>query len=168
MSYAEGADAAVAFFNRIKPYAEDKNVTICMGIMNTKLATLGLGHPDQLRDHAAWGLEVCKRVNSSRMRLLYDIYHAQIMDGDLCQTIQENLPWIGHFHVGGVLGRHEIDETQELNYRFIARTIADLGFTGYIAHEYRPAPGRNPIASLQQAIEILDASRSSGEGCYGS
>jgi hydroxypyruvate isomerase len=89
------------------------------------------------------------------VKLLFDIYHVQIMDGDVCRNIQQNLPWIGHFHTGGVPGRNEIDETQELNYRFIAKTIADLGYTGYVAHEYRPGPGRDPVQSLIRAVEIM-------------
>ena len=156
MSYAEGADNCVAFFNRIKARAEDKGVTICMEVMNSILTPDTLGRFDQICDHIAWGVDVCKRVNSPRVKLLFDIYHVQIMDGDICRNIQQNFPWIGHFHTGGVPGRHEIDETQEINYRFVARTIADLGFTGYIAHEYRPAPGRDPIQSLKQALEIMD------------
>jgi hydroxypyruvate isomerase len=106
-------------------------------------------------DHLAWGVDVVQRVNSPRVKLLYDIYHAQIMDGDICRNIQQNFQWIAHFHTGGVPGRHELDDTQELNYRFIAKTIADLGYTGYIAHEFRPTPGRDPIQSLKQAIEIM-------------
>jgi hydroxypyruvate isomerase len=98
---------------------------------------------------------VVKRVNSPRVKLLYDIYHMQIMEGDVSRTITDNFQWIGHFHTGGVPGRHEIDDTQELNYRFVAKTIADLGFTGYIAHEYRPAPGRDAKKSLKQAIDIM-------------
>jgi hydroxypyruvate isomerase len=107
-------------------------------------------------DHTVWIVDVCKRVNSPRVKMLYDIYHAQIMEGDVCRTIQENLQWIAPFHTGGVPGRHEIDDTQELNYRLIAKTVADLGFTGYIAHEYRPAAGRDPIGSLKQALETMD------------
>jgi len=155
MADAEGADNAVAFLNRIKSRAEDKGVTICMEVMNSKLQDPGLGRKDQMCDHLAWGVEVCRRVNSPRVRLLYDIYHVQIMDGDICRNIQQNYQWIAHFHTGGVPGRHEIDDTQELNYRFIAQTIADLGYTGYIAHEFRPTPGRDPIQSLKQAIEII-------------
>jgi hydroxypyruvate isomerase len=97
-----------------------------------------------------------KRVNSPRVKLLYDIYHLQIMEGDIARTIRENIQWIGHFHTGGNPGRHEIDGTQELNYHFIAQTIADLGFTGYVAHEYSPAQGRDAIQSLNQAVEIFD------------
>ena len=151
MPYSEGADNATVFLNRMKARAEDKGVTICMEVMNSKY-----DRPDQICDHIAWGVDVCQRVNSPRVKLLFDIYHAQIMDGDVCRNIQQNFQWIAHFHTGGVPGRHEIDDTQELNYRFIAKTIADLGYTGYIAHEFRPSPGRDPIESLNQAIAIMN------------
>lgn len=151
MAYAEGADNAVTFLNRMKAHAEDKGVTICMEVMNSKYDRI-----DQICDHIAWGVDVCKRVDSPRVKILFDIYHAQIMDGDICRHIQQNFQWIAHFHTGGVPGRHEIDETQELNYRFIAKTIADLGYTGYIAHEFRPSPGRDPVESLRQAIAIMN------------
>jgi hydroxypyruvate isomerase len=156
MSYEEGADNAVAFLNRVKAHAEDKGVTICLEVMNNKFTDPALGRVDQICNHVAWGVDVCKRVNSPRVKILFDIYHAQIMDGDVCHNIRENIQWIGHFHTGGVPGRHEIDDTQELNYRFIAKTIADLGFTGYVSHEYRPAPGRDPIQSFAQAMDIMD------------
>ncbi len=155
MPDAEGADNAVVFLNRIKSRAEDKGITICMEVMNSKLQDPGLGRKDQMCDHIAWAVDVVSRVNSPRVKILYDIYHAQIMDGDICRHIQQNFQWIAHFHTGGVPGRHEIDETQELNYRFIAKTIADLGYTGYIAHEFRPTPGRDPLQSLKQAIDII-------------
>jgi hydroxypyruvate isomerase len=155
MSDAEGADNAVAFLNRIKSRAEDKGVTICMEVMNSKLQDPGLGRKDQMCDHIAWGVGVVARVNSPRVKILCDIYHLQIMDGDICRNIQTNFQHIAHFHTGGVPGRHEIDQTQELNYRFIAKTIADLGYMGYIAHEFRPTPGRDPMESLKQAIEII-------------
>ena len=93
-----------------------------------------------------------RRVNSPHVKLLYDIYHMQIMDGDIVRTIRDNIQYIGHFHTGGNPGRHEIDATQELNYHFVAQAIADLGFAGVIAHEYTPV--RDPIESLRQAIEI--------------
>ena len=150
MSDTEGAENAVAFLNRIKSRAEDKSVTICMEVMNSRF-----DRPDQMCDHITWGADVVKRVNSPRVKLLCDIYHLQIMDGDVCRNIQTHFPLIAHFHTGGVPGRHEIDDTQELNYRFIAKTIADLGYTGYIAHEFRPTPGRDPLQSLKQAIEII-------------
>jgi hydroxypyruvate isomerase len=155
MSYEEGADHCVAFLNRIKAHAEDKGVTICMEIMNSKFTDQTLGRPDQICNHVAWGVDVCKRVNSPRVKLLFDIYHVQTMDGDICRNIQQNFQWIAHFHTGGVPGRHEIDDTQELNYRFVAKTIADLGFTGYVAHEFRPTPGRDPMRSLAEALDIM-------------
>jgi hydroxypyruvate isomerase len=150
ISYEEGADIIVAFFNRLKSQAEEKGVTLCIEIMSKKT------RPDQIFDHIPWGVDVCKRVNSPSVKILFDIYHAQTMDGDICNHIRDNIQWIGHFHTAGVPGRHEIDDTQELNYRFIAQTIAGLGYTGYVAHEYRPAPGRDPLKSLDQAITIMD------------
>jgi len=151
MSDSEGADNCVKFLNRVKAHAEDKGVNICMEILNSKV-----DHKDYMCDHSAWGVDVMKRVNSSRVKLLFDIYHVQIMEGDIVRTIRENIQWIGHFHTGGNPGRHEIDDTQELNYRFVAKSIADLGFTGYVAHEYSPARGRDAIQSLNQAMEIFD------------
>jgi len=151
MADAEGADNCVAFLNRIKAHAEDKSINICMEYLNSKV-----NHKDYMFDHIAWGVDVMKRVNSPRVKILYDIYHAQIMDGDIVRNIRDHFQWIGHFHTGGNPGRHEIDSTQELNYRFIAQAIADLGYTGYVAHEYSPAQGRDPIASLNQAMEIFD------------
>jgi hydroxypyruvate isomerase len=151
MSDSQGADNCVKFLNRVKAHAEDKGVNICMEILNSKV-----DHKDYMCDHSAWGVDVMKRVNSPRVKLLFDIYHVQIMEGDIVRTIRENIQWIGHFHTGGNPGRHEIDDTQELNYRFVAKSIADLGFTGYVAHEYSPARGRDAIQSLNQAMEIFD------------
>ena len=156
MSYAEGADNAVAFFNRIKGYAESKRVEICLENMNTRYPDNVLGRPDQICDHVAWGFEVCKRVGSPNIKMLFDIYHAQVMDGNVCATIKDNLQWIAHFHTAGVPGRHELDDTQELNYAFVARTIVDLGFTGYIAHEYRPTPGKDPMEILRRTLDLMD------------
>ena len=95
-------------------------------------------------------------MNSPRVKVLFDIYHVQIMDGDICHNIREYFPWLAHFHTAGVPGRRELDDTQEVNYRYVAKTIADLGFTGYVAHEYRPSPGRDPIESLRQVIAIMN------------
>ncbi len=146
----EGADNCVAFLNLVKAHAEDKAVTICIEYLNSKV-----DHPDYMFDHIGWGVDVVKRVDSPRVKILFDIYHAQIMDGDIVRNIRNYFQWIGHFHTGGNPGRHEIDETQELNYHFVAQAIAELGFTGYIAHEYSPAPGHDPIASLNRAVEIF-------------
>ena len=146
-----GADNCVAFLNKVKAQAEDKGVTICMEYLNSKV-----NHKDYMFDHIAWGVDVMKRVNSPRVKILFDIYHAQIMDGDIVRNIRDNFQHIAHFHTGGNPGRHDIDDTQELNYRFIAQAIADLGFTGFVSHEYSPAPGHDPIATLNKAIEICD------------
>jgi hydroxypyruvate isomerase len=145
----QGIENSVAFFNRVKAHAEDKGVTLCMELLNSKV-----NHPDYMCDRTKWGVEVCKRVNSPRVKLLYDIYHMQIMEGDIIRTIKENLQWIAHFHTAGNPGRHEFDDTQEMNYRGISRAIADMGFQGYLVHEYSPT--RDPIKSLEEALAICD------------
>lgn len=147
-----GADNCVAFLNGIKAHAEDKQITVCMEYLNSKV-----NHKDYMFDHIAWGVDVMKRVNSPRVKILYDIYHAQIMDGDIVRNIRDHFQWIGHFHTGGNPGRHEIDDTQELNYRFVMQAIADLGYTGFVSHEYSPSQGHDPIAELAKAIDICDA-----------
>jgi len=103
----------------------------------------------------AWAADVMKRVNSPRVKILCDVYHMQIMDGDIARNIRDYYPWIGHFHTGGVPGRRELDETQEINYRYVAQVIADLGYTGFVAHEYHPTEGRDFVASLKQAVQIM-------------
>ncbi len=147
MSDQEGLENCVIGLNRIKAYAEEKGVTVNLELLNSKV-----NHKDYMADHTAWGVEVCKRVNSPRVKLLYDIYHMQIMEGDVIRTIRESIQWIGHFHTGGNPGRNEIDGAQELNYRAIAQAIADLNYTGYFAHEFTPK--RDPLESLRQAVEI--------------
>jgi hydroxypyruvate isomerase len=154
MSYEEAADNTVAIFNRIKGYAEQKKVTISIEITNSKV--VADQRVDQTFNHVAWGFDVCKRVNSSNVRIVYDIYHVQIADGDVVRGFRENMDKICHFHVAGVPGRNEIDETQELNYRFIAQAIVDTGYTGFIAHEYRPSTGKDPIQDLEKAFAILN------------
>lgn len=151
MDDREGADNCVASLSRVKAHAEDKGITLCMEYLNSKV-----NHKDYMFDHITWGVDVMKRVNSPRVKILYDIYHAQIMDGDIVRNIRDHFQWIGHYHTGGNPGRHDIDETQELNYRFIAKAIADLGFTGFIAHEYSPDQGHDPVATLNKAMEICD------------
>jgi hydroxypyruvate isomerase len=148
---AEGADNCVTFFNAVKAHAEDKQVTICLEYLNSKV-----NHKDYMFDHITWGVDVIKRVNSPRVKILFDIYHAQIMDGDIVRNIRDYFPLIAHFHTGGNPGRHEIDETQELNYRFVMQAIADLGFTGFVSHEYSPSQGHDPIKELEKAIAICD------------
>jgi len=156
IGYEEGKEHCAALLNRIKAHAEDKAITICMEVVNSKYKDPEYGRADAIFDRLAWGVDICRRVNSPRVKILFDIYHVQIMEGDVCANIREHYPWIAHFHTAGVPGRHEIDDTQELNYRFVAKTIADLGFTGYVAHEYRPTPGRDVLESLRQTIAIMD------------
>jgi hydroxypyruvate isomerase len=112
-----------------------------------------VNHPGYQGDHTAFGVAVVKAVGSPRVKLLYDIYHMQIMEGDVTRTIRGNIDWIGHFHTGGVPDRHEINDSQELNYRAIARTIADLGYAGYLAHEFAPTRS-DPFVSLEEAFEL--------------
>jgi hydroxypyruvate isomerase len=148
MPDGEGLENSVRGLNRIKKFAEDKGVTINLELLNSKV-----NHKDYMADHTAWGAELCKRVDSPRVKLLYDIYHMQIMEGDIIRTIRDNYKYLGHFHTGGNPGRHELDNTQELNWRAIATAIADLGYQGYFAHEFVPiAP--DPIKSLEQAYEL--------------
>ena len=149
MADKEGAENCVTFLNSVKAHAEEKQVTICMEYLNSKV-----NHKDYMFDHIDWGVDVMKRVNSPRVKILYDIYHAQIMDGDIVRNIRDHFQWIGHFHTGGNPGRHEIDDTQELNYRFVMQAIADLGFTGFVSHEYSPTQGNDPIKELVKAMEI--------------
>jgi hydroxypyruvate isomerase len=151
MADAEGADNCVIGLKQIKAHAEDKGVNVCMELLNSKV-----NHKDYMCDHTVWGVNVVKQVGSPRVGLLYDIYHLQIMEGDIVRTIRENIQWLKHFHTGGNPGRHEIDDSQELNYRFVAQSIAELGFQGYIAHEYSPAQGHDPLQSLETAMQIFD------------
>jgi hydroxypyruvate isomerase len=144
-----GAANCAEGLKQIAGLAEKKKITLCMELLNSKH-----DHKDYQCDHTAWGVAVCKKVGSPRVKLLYDIYHMQIQEGDVIATIRENIEYIGHFHTAGVPGRHEIDETQELNYPAIMRAIADLKYEGYVAHEYTPRG--EPLASLTKAVAICD------------
>ncbi len=149
MSDEEGAHNTVAGLNRVKKIAEDHGVTICMELLNSKR-----DHHDYMCDHTAWGVRVVSEVNSPNVKLLYDIYHLQIMEGDLIATIRENIKWIGHFHTGGVPGRHELDGPQEVQWDGVMRAIGDAGFGGYVAHEFVPAG--DPMEGLRRAVELCD------------
>ena len=149
MSDEEGARNTVVGLNRVKKIAEDNGVNICMELLNSKV-----NHPDYMCDHTAWGVAVVKEVNSPNVKLLYDIYHMQIMEGDLISTIRQNIQWLGHFHTGGVPGRHELNNTQEVQWDGVMRAIADLGFRGYVAHEF--VPTGDPLVSLRQAADLCD------------
>jgi len=149
MSDDEGARNTIAGLNRLKKIAEDNGVTICLELLNSKR-----DHHDYMCDHTAWGVRVVSEVNSPNVKLLYDIYHMQIMEGDLIQTIRDNIQWIGHFHTGGVPGRHELDNTQEVQWDGVMRAIADTGFKGYVAHEFVPAG--DPLEGLRKAADLCD------------
>jgi hydroxypyruvate isomerase len=147
MNDEEGAENCVIGLKRIKKYAEDLGILIVMELLNSKV-----NHPDYMCDRTPWGVRVVKEVNSPYVKLLYDIYHMQIMEGDVIRTIRDHHQWFGHYHTGGNPGRNEIDDTQELYYPAIARAVADTGFQGYFAHEF--IPKRDPLASLRQAVGI--------------
>jgi len=141
----EGIANCIAGLKKIAPVAEQHQVTVCVELLNSKV-----DHHDYQGDHTSFGAAVIDGVGSPRVKLLYDIYHMQIMEGDVIRTIRANAPRIAHFHTGGVPGRHELDDTQELDYRGIARAIADTGFTGFVAHEFEPS--RDPLTSLAEAV----------------
>ena len=145
----QGIDNCVLFLNKLKGQAEDKGVTICMEYLNSKV-----NHKDYQFDRTSYGVEVCKRVNSPRVKLLYDMYHVQIMEGDIIRSVRENIQYIGHFHTAGNPGRHEMDNTQEMNYRGIVKAIADLNFTGFVSHEYSPLG--DPLQSLETTLAMFD------------
>jgi hydroxypyruvate isomerase len=134
---------------RVVGLAEKKKVTVCMEGLNSKV-----NHKDYMYDRTSWGVELCQRVGSERFKLLYDIYHMQIMEGDIIRTIQQAGKYIAHYHTGGCPGRNEIDETQELNYPAIVKAIAASGYTGYLGQEF--IPKRDPNASLAQAFRLCD------------
>ena len=146
----EGLKNCTLGLKRVVGYAEEKKVTLIMEGLNSKV-----NHKDYMYDTTPWGVELCKRVGSERFKLLYDIYHMQIMEGDVIRTIRDNKEWIAHFHTGGVPGRHELNDTQELNWRGIAAAIADAGFTGYLAHEFTPT--HDPLVSLREAVAVCTA-----------
>jgi len=147
LSDQEGLENCVIGLNRVKGLAEQHGVTICLELLNSKV-----DHKDYQCDHTAWGAAVVKQVGSPRVKLLYDIYHMQIMEGDIIATIQSNQEWIGHYHTGGVPGRHEIDNSQEVNYPAIMCAIAATGFAGFVAHEF--VPKGDPLASLREAVRL--------------
>ncbi|MER3427452.1 MAG: hydroxypyruvate isomerase [Pyrinomonas sp.] len=149
MSDAEAIENCVAGLNRIKKMAEDYGVNICIELLNSKS-----DHKDYQGDRTSFGVQVVKAVASPRVKLLYDIYHMQIMEGDIIRTIRENHSYIAHYHTGGVPGRHELDDTQELNWPAICRAIVETGFKGYLAHEFIPT--RDPLQSLREAVILCD------------
>jgi hydroxypyruvate isomerase len=144
-----GLRNTVLGLNRVKKIAEDNGIIICMELLNSKV-----NHPDYMCDHTGWGVRAVQEVNSSNVKLLYDIYHMQIMEGDLIATIQQNIQWIAHFHTGGVPGRHELNSSQEVQWDGVMRGILSTGFDGYVAHEFLPT--QDPLLALRQAADLCD------------
>ena len=145
-----GLENCVTGLKRIMPVAEKNQITICLELLNSKRT-----HKDYMGDHTVWGIELVKRVGSERFKILYDIFHMQIMDGDLISTIRENHQYFGHYHTGGVPGRGEIDATQEINYPAVMTAIVETGFKGFVAQEFVPKRP-DALASLQQGVLICD------------
>jgi hydroxypyruvate isomerase len=150
MSDEKGLENATVGLKRLMPAAEKHGITMIMELLNSKV-----NHADYMCDKSAWGVELCKRVGSERFKLLYDIYHMQIMEGDVIATIKKNHQYFGHYHTGGVPGRAEIDDTQELNYPAIMKAIVDTGFKGFVAQEFVPKRP-DQLASLKQGVQICD------------
>lgn len=150
MSDIQGLANSAKGLNQIVPIAEKHGVTVVMELLNSKV-----NHEDYMADLSSWGVALCDTVGSDAFKLLYDIYHMQIMEGDVIATIRKNHEYYSHYHTGGVPGRAEIDTTQELYYPAIMEAILETGFEGYVAQEFIPA-GPNPLASLEAAVHICD------------
>jgi len=150
MDDEQGLENCAIGLKRIVGLCEKHKVTLCMELLNSKV-----NHPDYMCDHTEWGVRLCKKVGSPRFKLLYDIYHMQIMEGDLIRTIRDNAEYIGHYHTGGNPGRHEIDETQEIYYPAVMRAILETGFAGFVGQEFVPASD-DPLASLEKCVRICD------------
>ena len=144
-----GLNNCVTGLKKILSYAEKKSVVIIMELFNSKV-----DHPDYMCDNTKWAIELCKRLDSPNFKLLYDIYHMQIMEGDIISTIKKNHEYFAHYHTAGVPGRNEIDESQELNYPAIMRAIHSTGYKGVVAQEF--IPKKDPISSLREAVKICD------------
>jgi hydroxypyruvate isomerase len=152
VSYEEGAENAVAFLNEIKSHAEARGVTLCMENLNS----MGRMAPKlSLFDHAAWGFEVVRRVDSPRVRILYDIWHAQLMDGNILQTLRDQKDWIGHVHIGSVPDRHELYLQDELDFRVLGEELRKLDYRGFVTHEWSPSAGADVHDALKRSMALL-------------
>jgi hydroxypyruvate isomerase len=150
MGKEEGLENCVKGLKRLAPIAEKHKITVCVELLNSKRS-----HKDYMADHSAWGVELCKRVGSERLKLLYDIFHMQIMEGDVIDTIRENYQYFGHYHTGGVPGRNEINATQEINYPAVMKAIVATGYKGFVGQEFVPK-GPDALASLKECVLICD------------
>lgn len=149
LSEDEGMENTARGLARVAKAAEDAGVTLVLELLNSKV-----DHAKYQADHTAWGVSVCERVGSPRVKLLYDIYHMQIMEGDVISCIQQNHSQFGHYHTAGVPGRHDLDQTQELNYPPIMRAIVATGYDGYVGHEF--VPRADPITALKAAYDLCN------------
>ena len=149
MSDAQGIENCLIGLRQIVPILEDNAITLAIELLNSKV-----DHPGYQGDNTAFGVAVCRQLGSERVKLLYDAYHMQVMEGNLISTIRENIDWFYHIHVAGVPGRHEINDCQEVNWSAVAVAIADLDFAGFVAHEWLPTGG-DPLADLRQAVATL-------------
>ena len=147
----EGLDNTIEGLSRVKKAAEEKDITLCIELLNSKV-----NHPDYQCDHTAWGVEVCKEVNSPRVRLLYDIYHMQIMEGDIIRTIKDNIDYIGHIHTAGNPGRNDLDEAQEIYYPAIMGAIAETVYNLFVGHEFTPKD--DTLAAMKAAFDTCNIS----------
>ena len=145
----EGMIACAKGACRVTRYAEEKGVDLNIELLNSKV-----DHAWYLCDHTDWALGLCEMINSPRFKILFDIYHMQIMEGDVIRSLRKAMPWIGHIHTAGNPGRNDLDDTQELNYRGICTAIAETGYDGYVAHEFKPKG--DPMAALRAAFKECD------------
>ena len=150
----DALDNMVTGLKKIVGHAEKRKVTLCLEMLNSRVNIEMKGHPDYWCDKIELAVEVCKRIGSERMKVLFDIYHVQIMQGDVITRIKQFHSYIGHYHTAGVPGRGEIDDTQEINYPPIMRAIADTGYQGYVGQEFIPT--RDKVASLREAVKLCD------------
>jgi hydroxypyruvate isomerase len=149
-----GIDNTVEGLKKVVGYAEEKKINLCIEVLNSRVDVEMKGHPDYQCDKVEWAAEVCKRIGSPRMTFLFDLYHVQIMQGDVITRIKQFKDYIGHYHVAGVPGRNEPDDTQEINYPAVMKAIVGTGYKGYVGQEFIPT--REPLESLRQAIKLCD------------
>jgi hydroxypyruvate isomerase len=154
LSDEEGITNMVEGLKKIVPYAEEKKVTLCLEMLNSRVDVTMKGHPDYFCDSMERSVEVCRRIGSERMKILFDLYHVQIMHGDVITRIRQHAPFIAHVHTAGVPGRNELDDAQELNYPALMRALLDIGYTGYVGQEFIPV--RDKVTSLREAARLCD------------
>lgn len=149
-----GLENTIKGLKKVIGYAEKKKINLIFEVLNSRVDVEMKGHPGYMGDSVEFGVEVCKQIGSERMKILFDVYHVQIMQGDIITRIKENAPYIGHYHTAGNPGRNELDDNQEINYPPIMRTIVETGYKGFVAQEFIPT--RDPATSLREAVSLCD------------